>query len=169
MERKTAILEVSRSAFSLITEAQQAMAKAFDVPRVGVLRTVALSGPLRPSAVSEQLDMAPSSVTRHIQALEDAGDLTVRVDPTDARTCLIEVTKAGRTELARLEELGQAVFEEVVADWSVRDLQMLARLMRRLTTDWAQRGPSARRRHAHSDGQPRWRFRPPQQPEGEQP
>lgn len=164
MERKTAVLEVSQSVFTLVTEAQQAMSRAFDVPRVGVLRAVALGGPLRPSAITEQLDMAPSTVTRHVQTLEDAGHVTVRPDPGDARTCLIEMTEAGRTELGHLDEIGQAVFGEVVADWSVRDMQTLARLVRRLTDDWAQRGPSARR-HARSGGQPRWRFRPQPQPE----
>jgi DNA-binding MarR family transcriptional regulator len=112
---------------------------------------------MRPSAISEQLDMAPSSVTRHVQALEDAGHVTVRPDPQDARTCLIEATTAGSTELEQLELAGLATFDDVVADWSVRDLQQLAKLMKRLTEDWARRGPAARRRVRTT---PRWRYRP---------
>jgi DNA-binding MarR family transcriptional regulator len=157
MERKTAVAELSRSAFTLITDAQRAMSRSFDVPRVGVLRTVAAAGPLRPSGIAEALNMAPSSVTRHVQALEDAGQVAVQPDPADARTCLIELTEAGQTELDQLTEAGDAVFGRVVADWDVEDLQVLARLMTRLTADWAERGPAARK---HARSTPRWRYAP---------
>jgi DNA-binding MarR family transcriptional regulator len=159
VERTDAVAQLARSAFTLVTEAQQAMGKAFDAPRAGVLRVVVLEGPLRPSAVGERLDLAPSSVTRHVQALEDAGHLTVRADPADARTCLIEATAEGRAELGHLQDVGVAVFEDVVAGWSAPDMQTLARLMSRLTEDWARRGPAARRQ-ARAKNQPRWRFRP---------
>jgi DNA-binding MarR family transcriptional regulator len=133
--------------------------KSFDARHAGVLHVVAAQGPVRPSAIGELLDMAPSSVTRHVQALEDAGQVVVRADPADARTCLIEVTEAGSIELGDLEEAGLTVFAEVVAEWSVEDLATLTRLLHRLTDDWARRGPAAKRRN-QPKREPRWRFRP---------
>jgi DNA-binding MarR family transcriptional regulator len=142
----------------LVSEAQRGMARAFDAPRVGVLRVVA-DGPQRPSEIGERLDMAPSSVTRHVQALEDAGHVTVEADPFDARTCFVDATPDGREELHRLEQLGLAAFEQVTAEWDVDDLATLTRLLRRLTEDWAERGTSARRPARHGKA-PRWRYRP---------
>jgi len=106
--------------------------------------------------------MAPSSVTRHVQALEDAGHVTVEVDPFDARTCLVEATDDGVEELRRLEQLGLAAFEEVVADWDAGDLVTLTRLLRRLTDDWERHGTVARRR-PRPGKTPRWRFRQPEE------
>jgi DNA-binding MarR family transcriptional regulator len=158
MERTNVVLGMSRATFRLVSDAQHGMGKSFDAPRVGVLHIVAAQGPVRPSAIGERLDMAPSSVTRHVQALEDAGHVAVRTDPADARTCLIEVTDAGTGELEKLQAAGAAVFAEVVADWSVEDMETLTRLLHRLTDDWAERGPAAKRRN-QPKREPRWRFR----------
>ena len=134
------------------------MARAFDAARVGVLRAVAPL-PLHPSEISERLDMAPSSVTRHTQALEDAGHVVVEPDPSDGRTCLVRATPDGLDELDRLEQAGLATFERVVAEWDLDDVRTLTRLMRRLTEDWAERGAAARR-EVRPPRPPRWRFRP---------
>jgi DNA-binding MarR family transcriptional regulator len=158
MERTNAVLELSRATFVLVSEAQRGMAKAFDAPRVGVLRAVA-DGPLRPSEIGERLDMAPSSVTRHVQALEDAGQVTVEADPYDARTCLVQASEDGVEELTRLEQLGLTAFEQVVAEWDADDIATLTRLVTRLTKDWAERGAAARR-PARPGKAPRWRFKP---------
>jgi DNA-binding MarR family transcriptional regulator len=159
MERTEVVRAVNRATFRLVTDAQRGMGRSFDAPRVGVLQVVAAQGPVRPGTIGEQLDMAPSSVTRHVQALEDAGHLAVQADPDDARTCLIEVTEAGQEELGRLETAGLAVFAEVVAGWTVEEMGTLARLMERLTDDWARHGAAARTRN-QPKREPRWRYRP---------
>jgi DNA-binding MarR family transcriptional regulator len=140
----------------LAGEAQRGIARTTDAPRVAVLGLVAGEGPVRPGAVARRLDMAASSVTRHVQALEDAGRLAVRPDPDDARTCLLEATPAGRAELDGLARAGAETFAAVVEDWPVEDLDTLARLIGRLRRDWAEREETARRRAA-PDRTPRWR------------
>jgi DNA-binding MarR family transcriptional regulator len=140
----------------LVGEAQRGIARNTDAPRVAVLGVVAGEGPVRPGAVARRLDMAPSSVTRHVQALEDAGQLSVRPDPDDARTCLLELTPAGRAELDELAQVGAQTFAAVVEDWPDDDLEALARLIGRLRRDWAEREETARRRPA-PDRTPRWR------------
>jgi DNA-binding MarR family transcriptional regulator len=157
VERTKVVRELSRATFELVSDAQRGMARAFDVPRVGVLRSVA-GGKLRPSEIGDRLDMAPSSVTRHVQALEDAGQVGVEPDPDDARTCLVQATEAGLAELDQLERAGLAAFEQVVRDWDDDDLEALTRLLRRLSADWAERGATARRQ-PRAGNVPRWRFR----------
>ncbi len=159
MERSTAVRELAEATYRLVVEAQRGMTRAFDVSRVRVLQVVAEEGPVRPGAIGERLDLAPSSVTRHVQALEDAGHLVVRADPLDARTCLIEPTSIGLDELRGLAEAGDAAFGAVVGEWEIDELRTMARLVRRLTGDWAERGGAARHR-ATPKREPRWRFRP---------
>jgi DNA-binding MarR family transcriptional regulator len=153
------VRELAEATFRLVTEAQQGIARAFDAPRVRVLQVVTSEAPVRPGTIGEWLDLAPSTVTRHVQALEDAGHLVVRPDPTDARTCLIEPTPAGLAELRGLADAGAAAFADVVADWDDTDLRTMTRLAHRLVDDWAARGSAARRRTSPKPG-PRWRFRP---------
>jgi DNA-binding MarR family transcriptional regulator len=140
----------------LVGEAQRGIARNTDAPRVAVLGLVAGRGPVRPGEVARGLDMAASSVTRHVQALEDAGQLSVRPDPDDARTCLLEATPAGRAELDGLARAGAETFAAVVEDWPDGDLDTLVRLIDRLRRDWADREETARRRPA-PDRTPRWR------------
>ncbi|MEU4196687.1 MarR family winged helix-turn-helix transcriptional regulator [Kribbella sp. NPDC026611] len=158
MERNTLVRALTRATVALVGDAQRGMARAFDVPRVNVLRVVGAEVQ-RPSVIGERLGMAPSSVTRNIQALEDAGQVTVEIDPDDGRTCLVSATAAGLSELQQLDDIGATVFGAVVEDWSDSDIKTLTRLLERLTSDWAQRGPSARRRTRPTTN-PRWRHRP---------
>jgi DNA-binding MarR family transcriptional regulator len=153
-----AVRELAGATYRLVVEAQRGMARAFDVSRVRVLQVVSEEGPVRPGVIGERLDLAPSSVTRHVQALEDAGHVVVRADPSDARTCLVELTSSGLDELRGLAEVGGAAFAAVVEEWKVDELRTMARLVRRLTEDWAERGGRARRR-AVPRREPRWRFR----------
>jgi DNA-binding MarR family transcriptional regulator len=109
--------------------------------------------------VAQRLGMPASTVTRHVQALEDAAQVSVRPDPHDARTCLVEATAAGRAEMDGLERVGAERFAAVIEHWPDRDIDTLAELITRLRRDWAEREETARRRQP-ANRQPRWR-RPP--------
>ncbi len=124
---------------------RQGQARVFDPVRVGVLQAVAARGPVRPGAVAEELDVLPSSVTRHVQALVELGYLVVATDPNDRRASLIETTDAGRDELRRFMDVGVDVFAAVVTDWPAADITTLTTLLDRLLADWARNGPDQQR------------------------
>ncbi|NEA35647.1 MarR family winged helix-turn-helix transcriptional regulator [Streptomyces sp. SID13031] len=166
MERTDAAVELAGVVVGFVGAAQRGMTANFDLARVSVLTAVAAEGPLRPREVGKRVGMAPSSVTRHVQALEDAGQLSVEPDPEDHRTCLLEVTEAGRGELATLRAVGGAVLGEVVADWSQKDISTLSSLLQRLLVDWEERGEQARGKPA-PDRRPRWRHPVPGQEKNE--
>ncbi|WP_328332689.1 MarR family winged helix-turn-helix transcriptional regulator [Kribbella sp. NBC_00382] len=167
MERTKATAELAGVVVGFVGAAQRGMVANFDLARVSVLSAVAADGPLRPREVGKRLGMAPSSVTRHVQALEDAGQLSVEPDPEDQRTCLLEVTEAGRGELDSLQAVGGAVLGEVVADWSQKDIATLSSLLQRLVADWAERGEGARTKPKPApDRRPRWRHPVPDGGEG---
>jgi DNA-binding MarR family transcriptional regulator len=124
---------------------RRGQARAFDPVRVGVLRVAAERGPVRPGDVAEELDVLPSSVTRHVQVLVEAGHLEVTADPSDRRASLIEATEGGRAELRQFLDVGHEVFGAVVDDWTPADVVTLTTLLDRLITDWAEKGPAHQR------------------------
>ncbi|MFD1050418.1 MarR family winged helix-turn-helix transcriptional regulator, partial [Kibdelosporangium lantanae] len=113
MERR--VKDAGRATFRLISAAHPSMARAYDTPRIDVLRVVVADGPIRPRDISDQLGMPSPSLTRHLHTLKNAGHVVTEEDPTDTRTHLIAVTPAGRAELAKLEDTGMPVFRDVVA------------------------------------------------------
>ncbi|WP_285660731.1 MarR family winged helix-turn-helix transcriptional regulator [Actinorhabdospora filicis] len=131
---------LSETVTRVLDAARRGQARAFDPVRVGVLTVAADRGPLRAGAIAEELDVLPSSVTRHVQALQDAGLVATRTDPADKRASLIEATEAGREQAARFREAGAEVFHGVIADWPAQDVVRLTELLERLIASWAAKG-----------------------------
>jgi DNA-binding MarR family transcriptional regulator len=148
-----------RAVTSLATAATRGMARAFDVNRVGLLRIVVERGAIMPGEAAAILDLPASSVTRHAQALADAGQVRMERNPADARSCLLRPTGAGRAELDALDEAGAEVFAGVVADWSDADIRAMTRLAERLNASWATQGARHQRRvRETSRRRPRWQY-----------
>lgn len=105
---------------------------------LALLYVVAAREPVRPSELSIELGVHPSSVTRQVQALEAAGHIAVAADPEDGRSCFVSLTAAGREEINRLTQIGLARFALFVADWEAEEVRTLARLLTKLETSKAQ-------------------------------
>jgi DNA-binding MarR family transcriptional regulator len=97
-----------------------------------VLQALAAHEGARPSEVAARLGLNPSSVSRHVQALERAGHVEVHADPDDARAAVVVVTPAGQDELRRLTEIGLQRFASFVADWDAEEVRMLSQLLEKL-------------------------------------
>src|SRR5215470_11625591 len=76
--------------------------------QLAALSTVEQSGPLRLGDLAAAEGIAPSTLTRLVTVLEDAGYVTRRPDPTDARASTIAITEAGHEAMERLREEGTA-------------------------------------------------------------
>jgi DNA-binding MarR family transcriptional regulator len=140
------IAELSRTTARFAEAMRQGTTRAFDPVRVGVLQAAADAGPLRAGEIAERLDALPSSVTRHVRVLADAGLVTTAPDPVDRRAVLVEATETGRAELAEFLAEGDRVFAEVIADWPVEDVVTLTRLLNRLMQSWAAQGTAQQQR-----------------------
>jgi DNA-binding MarR family transcriptional regulator len=64
-----------------------------------VVSVVGLLGPLAPSALADHLRVPPTSISRHVARLVDAGLVRRVAHPQDGRSYLIELTSAGRAEV----------------------------------------------------------------------
>ena len=115
-------------------------------------------GRVRPSEVAKQLDISPPSVTRHVQALESAGQLTIVADSKDGRSYLIEITEDGRDFLRRFRNDLIDMFRNLLKDWPPEEVATLATLLARLNGAMAE-AVAARNKNQRSrrGGKNRWR------------
>jgi DNA-binding MarR family transcriptional regulator len=80
--------------------------------QLAALSTVERSGPLRLGDLAAAERIAPSTLTRLVTVLEDAGYVTRRPDPADARASTIAITELGNQALDRLREDGTATLTQ---------------------------------------------------------
>lgn len=69
---------------------------------------------MRPSALAEQLRIAPRSTTEVVDALEDRGWVRRAADPTDRRATTLTLTPAGLDLVGRIDGVRRAASEEVL-------------------------------------------------------
>lgn len=98
-----------------------------------LLRTAAVEGPVRASALAASVQSDLSTVSRQVAALVTRGLLERRADPVDGRASLLVVTAAGQAVIADHEQARMAFFEQVVSDWSPEERDRFAHLLERFT------------------------------------
>src|ERR1700742_1626680 len=80
--------------------------------QLAALATVERAGPLRLGDLAAAEGIAPSTLTRIVSVLEEAGYVRRDADPKDARASTLAVTPQGRDTLERLREDGTAMMTE---------------------------------------------------------
>jgi DNA-binding MarR family transcriptional regulator len=94
-------------------------------------------GPIRPSELARLLGVEPSTATRHVQDLHRRHLVDKKPDPTDGRSCVVELTDDGRSTLGRYREARFELFEEIFAGWDLDALASLATGLSRFVEDLA--------------------------------
>jgi DNA-binding MarR family transcriptional regulator len=69
------------------------------------MRVLARSDGMRPSALAEELHIAPRSATDVVDALEERGWVERRADATDRRATVLTLTEDGRTLVAAIDDV----------------------------------------------------------------
>jgi DNA-binding MarR family transcriptional regulator len=96
------------------------------------LRVLGAQGPLRSSALAEQLRIAPRSATEVVDALEAKGLAERSPDPGDRRAILVSLTERGRRLGEEVRRARGAESERLFERLSATDRAHLARILRRL-------------------------------------
>ncbi|WP_327639061.1 MarR family transcriptional regulator [Kribbella sp. NBC_00482] len=156
MAQRNERADFARAVMELLDQGHRGISRRLDLTRVRVLGLVADRGPIRPNAIAAELRLTASATSRHLTALEQAGQVAVEPDPDDARTFLVELTDQGREEIAVTVQAGVTAFTSVIADWSDEDVLTATALITRLNQAWAQRPPAPA---PESSEGPRWRRR----------
>jgi DNA-binding MarR family transcriptional regulator len=106
-----------------------------DRAAVGLLAHLLEVGPVRAGDLAERACLDPSTVSRHLRALEDAGHLVRTPDHEDRRATLLEVSPSGRALVLETRAQRIAILRRATAAWSDKDLATVTRLVRRLADD----------------------------------
>jgi DNA-binding MarR family transcriptional regulator len=102
---------------------------------IGLLSLLMRLGPVRASSLAEHACLNPSTVSRHLKELENAGHVVRRGDPDDGRATVLEVSPEGRELVAATTAQRIAVLESAVATWTAADVTNMTKLVRRLAND----------------------------------
>ena len=101
-----------------------------------VLRAVAESEPVRTTALAEQVGVDPSTMSRHVTVLDQAGYVTRTADPDDGRAQAIALTPAGREVMETVRTARHDLITDVLVEWDDSDRTHLAALLGRLADDF---------------------------------
>jgi len=96
------------------------------------LRVLGRDGAMRLSELSEQLHIAPRSVTEVVDALEARGLAERRPDPADRRATLVGLTGQGARVLDAIRAASGTEAERVFDRLSATDRAHLGRILRKL-------------------------------------
>jgi DNA-binding MarR family transcriptional regulator len=107
-----------------------------DRARYVVLRAVAETEPVRTTALAEHVGVDPSTMSRHVTLLDQAGYVTRTADPDDGRAQAVSLTPAGREVMEKARAARHDLITDALADWDDADRTRLAALLGRLADDF---------------------------------
>lgn len=90
-------------------------------------------GDVTVGAVAERLDIDPSTASRFVTHAIDAGFVSRRSSPVDARRAHLQLTEAGRRVKETSDEYRRRFIARLVDDWTDEEREQFARLLRRFT------------------------------------
>jgi DNA-binding MarR family transcriptional regulator len=135
---ENALIPLVRYLSSPRTWRQLAAATDVDLDRARyvVLRAAAETEPVRTTALAEQLGVDPSTMSRHVSILEQAGLVARTADPADGRAQTVSLTSAGRAVMEKVRAARHDLITDVLSDWDDTDRSRLAALLGRLADDF---------------------------------
>ncbi|RBY97130.1 MarR family transcriptional regulator [Blastococcus sp. TF02-8] len=102
-----------------------------------LLHPLARLGPLRQGALAELVHADPSTISRHVAALVEAGLVRRAADASDGRASRLVITDDGLATLVALRDEREAHLTAVTAAWSDDDVGTFTTLLRRFLDDLA--------------------------------
>jgi DNA-binding MarR family transcriptional regulator len=94
--------------------------------QLSALATVETAGPLRLGDLAAAEGIAPSTLTRLVTALEDAGYVQRYADPDDARASTLRITPEGRAVLDRVRQETTMVLTGMLLDLTPEEQAAIA-------------------------------------------
>jgi len=95
----------------------------------GILCQLADEGPQRLGALATTFGLDPSTITRQVRALEDAGLAARTTDATDRRASILDLTPEGRGILDRTRAHRREALKKAMHDWTDEERVEFGRLL----------------------------------------
>lgn len=108
-----------------------------DLQPVGykILSAIVRRGPMHAGAIADSLEIDKSVVSRQVKQLEALGLARSVADPNDRRGRIIEATPSAAESVGQKGSRMQQQLYAQLRTWPGRDVDELARLLKRLTSD----------------------------------
>jgi DNA-binding MarR family transcriptional regulator len=119
--------------------AEPALPAGFTGKHVGCLSVIATEGPLSQQRLGERAAMDRTTVVAIVDALEEAGYVVRRRDPSDRRAYALEITDPGREWLEDARAIIVGVEDDFLAPLTAAERRTLVELLQRLLTGSTQR------------------------------
>jgi DNA-binding MarR family transcriptional regulator len=100
---------------------RQNVREGFTPSQVSALASLGLRGPMRLGELARVECVAPPTLTKLVAGLESAGLVERSPDPTDGRSALVGLTRAGRAALGRVRNERTAFLAERIGRLSPAD------------------------------------------------
>jgi len=114
---------------------QDGSGRTLERPAYAVLARLHDDGSMRLSALATLLELDPSTVSRHVQGLVEAGLAERRPDPGDRRATRVELTERGRERLLATRRHRRDFLHRILEAWPAADRADFAALLARFNTD----------------------------------
>lgn len=85
--------------------------------------------------LAQSMDLDQSTVSRHVNQLENLDLVKKQNDETDLRSCLVTLTAKGKNLLRAIECHRRALLKEAIKSWPKSDRETFGYLLDRLSTD----------------------------------
>ena len=95
----------------------------------GILCQLADEGPKRLGALATTFGLDPSTITRQVRALEDAGLAARTTDESDRRASILDLTPEGREVLERTRAHRRDRLRKAMHDWTDAERLEFGRLL----------------------------------------
>ncbi|HCE40878.1 MarR family winged helix-turn-helix transcriptional regulator [Alloalcanivorax profundimaris] len=118
---------------------RRARAQGLTRARWQVLWTLNHREGIHQAALAEIMDVAPISLTRQLERLEEEGLVERRVDQTDRRRRRLYLTAEAAPALERLRELAMETRHQALAGIEADDIDTLTRVLGRMRANLCQR------------------------------
>lgn len=118
---------------------RRARAQGLTRARWQVLWSLSHREGIHQAGLAEIMDVAPISLTRQLERLEEEGLVERRVDPSDRRRLRLYLTDQAAPALERLRELATGVRDQALAGIEADDIETLMRVLARMRANLCQR------------------------------
>jgi len=98
----------------------------------GLLGRLYDQGPMRHGALAVCFGLDPSTVSRQVQGLEEAGLVVRRPDPADRRAAVVDLTEAGRAALCHTRAARRQLMRGLLAEWTEAERDEFADYLERV-------------------------------------
>jgi len=106
-----------------------------DIPQRRVLLMLRQHGIVNVSTLSSHVVIKPSTLTRIVQRMRDAGLIDMRTNAQDARMTDVLITAEGEALALRIEAATRRIFERSYQGLDVDDIGALIATLRRMVTN----------------------------------